>query len=238
MSEGKTVQALTAWERNPRKITPSKLRILAKGLLRYGDLSGVTFNIALQRLATGHQRSTTFNKSTPITITERYDPPTAQGTTAIGYIEENGERFSYREVSWSEEDHTAAALLANEAGGEWDFPELKNLLAELDSGSFDMEFTGFEIPTIENLFGNTGPMGDPSKKLDYSTLDGASVDGKMQDMADGVRKALQIEFQPEHYEEASQLVKFWRDRGAYLGMMLMNHLRVEKEKLTEPVVDE
>lgn len=227
----KTVQALTAWERNPRKITPSRLRILAKGLQKYGDLGGIVFNVQLQRLASGHQRATTFNKSNPVTITERFNPPTEQGTTALGYIEENGERFSYREVAWNEEDHAAAALLANEAGGEWDFPELKNILSELDTGSFDMEHTGFEIHEIENLFGSDGPAADPNKKLDYSALNGESVDGKMQDMADGVRKALQIEFQPEHYEEASQLVKFWRDRGAYLGLMLINHLRVEKEKL-------
>jgi S-DNA-T family DNA segregation ATPase FtsK/SpoIIIE len=46
-----------------------------------------------------------------------------------------------------------------------------------------------------------------------------------------IRKAIQIEFEPEHYEEAQELVKFWREEKAYVGMMLMNHLKNEKNKL-------
>jgi hypothetical protein len=50
-------------------------------------------------------------------------------------------------------------------------------------------------------------------------------------MASGVRKAIQIEFEPDHYEEAQSLVKFWREQGAYVGYMLMEYLRKEKDKL-------
>jgi hypothetical protein len=52
-------------------------------------------------------------------------------------------------------------------------------------------------------------------------------------MSKGVRKAIQIEFEPEHYDEAQELVKFWREKGGYVGMMLMNHLRNEKDKLKQ-----
>lgn len=34
---------------------------------------------------------------------------------------------------------------------EWDFPKLKDLLQELDTGEFDIEITGFDENEIENL---------------------------------------------------------------------------------------
>jgi hypothetical protein len=50
-------------------------------------------------------------------------------------------------------------------------------------------------------------------------------------MTAGVKKAIQIEFEAEHYEQAFELVKFWRERSAYIGGMIMEHLKAEKEKL-------
>lgn len=69
-------------------------------------------------------------------------------------------------------------------------------------------------------------------EVDYSILDGADeLDDLISDMADGVKKAIQIEFEAEHYEEAYELVKFWRERNAYVGGMIMEFLKNEKEKL-------
>lgn len=50
-------------------------------------------------------------------------------------------------------------------------------------------------------------------------------------MRNGVKKAIQIEFEAEHYEEASNLVKFWRERQAYVGSMIIEYLKDEKNKL-------
>ena len=50
-------------------------------------------------------------------------------------------------------------------------------------------------------------------------------------MTNGVKKAIQIEFEADHYEEAFALVKFWRERNAYVGGIIMEHLKAEKEKL-------
>jgi len=50
-------------------------------------------------------------------------------------------------------------------------------------------------------------------------------------MTNGVKKAIQIEFDLEHYEEAFELVKFWREQGAYVGAMIVEHLKAEKQKL-------
>jgi len=54
---------------------------------------------------------------------------------------------------------------------------------------------------------------------------------QLEDMKGGVRKAIQIEFELEHYQEAFDLVKFWRDRGAYVGSMIIEYLKAEKSKL-------
>lgn len=67
--------------------------------------------------------------------------------------------------------------------------------------------------------------------VDYSILDDAGLDGQVEDMAGGVKKAIQIEFEPEHYEEAFALVKFWREQKLYIGGFLMEKLKDEKDKL-------
>jgi ParB-like chromosome segregation protein Spo0J len=67
--------------------------------------------------------------------------------------------------------------------------------------------------------------------VDYSILDDEDVSEQLDDMTNGVKKAIQIEFEAEHYEEAYQLVKFWRERNAYVGGMIMEYLKAEKNKL-------
>jgi hypothetical protein len=57
------------------------------------------------------------------------------------------------------------------------------------------------------------------------------VSEQLEDMTNGVKKAIQIEFEAEHYEEAYALVKFWREKGAYVGGMIIEYLKSEKEKI-------
>lgn len=68
-------------------------------------------------------------------------------------------------------------------------------------------------------------------EVDYSLLDEEDLSDELADMADGVKKAIQIEFEPDHYDEATELVKFWRERGAYVGYMILQYLKEEKDKL-------
>jgi ParB-like chromosome segregation protein Spo0J len=69
--------------------------------------------------------------------------------------------------------------------------------------------------------------------VDYSLLDDASggLDNLVSDMADGVKKAIQIEFEAEHYEEAQALIKFWREQKMYIGGVIIEKLKEEKNKL-------
>jgi hypothetical protein len=66
--------------------------------------------------------------------------------------------------------------------------------------------------------------------VDYSILDDEDVESQLNDMTNGVKKAIQIEFEAEHYEEAYALVKYWREQGGYVGGMIMEFLKAEKEK--------
>lgn len=65
---------------------------------------------------------------------------------------------------------------------------------------------------------------------DYDILDEEDLSGELNSLQEGVRKAIQIEFEPEHYEEAQQVISWWRQQGAYIGMMLIDHLKKEMEK--------
>jgi hypothetical protein len=71
----------------------------------------------------------------------------------------------------------------------------------------------------------------PAQEPDYSILDEEDLSDEIADMESGVRKAIQIEFEAEHYEEAQTLVKFWREREAYIGGMIIEYLKAEKDKL-------
>jgi hypothetical protein len=103
----------------------------------------------------------------------------------------------------------------NTSGGEWDWEVLAN---EWDSEQ--LADWGVDVPNF-------------APDVDYSLLDDDDEDLQKQteQMTAGVKKAIQIEFEAEHYEEAYALVKFWREKDAYVGSMIMEYLKAEKEKL-------
>jgi len=102
----------------------------------------------------------------------------------------------------------------------WDNDLLKLEITDLQEENFNIELLGFDISELNF-----------TTEVDYGILDEEDVSQQLSDMANGVRKAIKIEFEPEHYDEAFELVKFWRDEKAYVGMMLVNYLKAEKNKL-------
>jgi hypothetical protein len=100
----------------------------------------------------------------------------------------------------------------------WNDEMLKLEIEELKFENFDTDLLGWvNLPDFDN-------------KVDYSVLD-ADVDNELDAMTDGVKKAIQIEFDPEEYEEAQELIKFWREKGASVGSMILGFLRIERNKL-------
>lgn len=136
---------------NPRRITDDKLKMLSKSLDAFGDLSGVLYNETTRRLFGGHMRKRVFPPESEIVLEERFIEPTRTGTTALGYIVVDGEKFGYRQVRWEELTEKAAALAANRGAGEWDMPRLSDWLVELDQHNYDLDLTGFSAQEIEDI---------------------------------------------------------------------------------------
>jgi ParB-like chromosome segregation protein Spo0J len=114
---------------------------------------------------------------------------------------------------WTEEQKNEFLIKDNVGFGEWDWDSLAN---EWDAEK--LEDWGLNVLEF-------------SGDIDYSILDDEDLADDLLDMANGVKKAIQIEFESEHYESAYELVKFWRERESYIGGMIMEYLKSEKEKL-------
>ena len=113
----------------------------------------------------------------------------------------------------TEEEQKQFIIKDNVGFGEWDWETLANEWDAEQLGEW-----GLDVWT-------------PPADVDYSILDEEDVSDQLKDMTDGVKKAIQIEFEAEHYDEAYALVKFWRDQKAYVGGMILEYLKSEKEKL-------
>lgn len=101
--------------------------------------------------------------------------------------------------------------LALNAG--WDADLLTAELETLKEMDFDISLTGFdELPDLDD-------------EVDYSLLDGEDAD-----VSEGVKKAIMVDFELEHYDEAYELFKWWRQQDAYVGYMILDHLRKERQK--------
>lgn len=103
------------------------------------------------------------------------------------------------------------------------------------NAGWDEELLALEIQDLKELAVDISLLAfDPSElvttQIDYSVLDDDEIDEQLDEMQQGVRKAIQIEFEPDDYDEAQELVKWWRQQHAYVGYMIIEFLRKEKEK--------
>lgn len=96
----------------------------------------------------------------------------------------------------------------NVSSGQWDWNIIETEFAELDLEGF-----GFDVEF----------------EMDDSFLQDTDLGDQIARLRNGVRKAIQIEFDPEHYEEAKELVKHYRDNGANIGLMLIEILKKNKK---------
>ena len=116
-------------------------------------------------------------------------------------------------VDLNEADEKELNIRLNANTGGWDWDTLAN-----DWEADQLSDWGLDVWKQET-------------NVDYSILDDEDVSEQLSDMTDGVKKAIQIEFEAEHYEEAFALVKYWRGRKAYVGGMIIEYLNAEKNKL-------
>lgn len=164
------IQDLKANPKNPRTITDKRKAMLRKALLEFGDLSGFVYNAKTKHLVSGHQRKDAFDADAVITIQQKYKKPTKNGTTAVGFVELNGERFSYREVLWDEKREKAATIAANKSAGEWDNEILSEWLTELsDDLDLDLDLTMFEDDEMDKMIARTTTVKEHERVIEQET---------------------------------------------------------------------
>lgn len=118
---------------NPRKIAKEEKEKLKRSLIEFGYVDPIIYNKRNMFVVGGNQRLTVLRelaKEDP----ERWDI-----------------KYDMVEEDLDEEMEKALNLALNKISGEWDFPKLKELLVELDTGAFDIEITGFSLDEIKSF---------------------------------------------------------------------------------------
>ena len=118
-------------------------------------------------------------------------------------------------VDWDEDKQRQFIIKDNLSGGEWDWEMLAN-----QWNAEELADWGLDVWT-------------PPSEVDYGLLENTGLEGQIGELEAGVRKAIQIEFEPQDYDEAAELVKWWRQQGAYVGAMLVEHLKTMKDHRVE-----
>ena len=165
------------YSKNPRTINKRQFTDLEKWLRELGDLSGIVHDLNSDEIISGNQRGRVFDiNSCKIVLTEELDEPDAQGTVAMGYVVWDGQRYGYRAVRWTPRQAEQANIVANKAGGEWDWDILANQFDVpdlLDWGFTDFEFgIGKDDIDWSDAFGNL-PDGDraPFQQMTFTLHD-------------------------------------------------------------------
>ena len=97
----------------------------------------------------------------------------------------------------------------NKNTGEWNWDELANAfdVEELtDWGFNEDQLVGFS-------------------DIDYSILEDEQIDKELDELNEGSRKAIQVEFKLEDYEEAYKLINKLRNQGEYVGGFILEVLK-------------
>lgn len=135
----KKVADLTPADYNPRTITDEAIGRLTKSLAELGNLQPITWNVRTGRIVGGHQRLKCYQ--------------------AMGKKE-----VEVWAVDLSEDKEKAANLALNKLAGEFDPLRLKDLVEQLDSGTMDLEITGFSMDELAAMMEAAPP--EISKDID------------------------------------------------------------------------
>ena len=118
---------------------------LKKSILEFDYIDPVIWNKRTDQIVGGHQRIKVLKD--------------------LGYTE-----LDVSVVDLSEAKEKALNIALNKISGEWDWPKLKDLLVELDTGEFDIEITGFDLKEMEEIF---SIYGEPKNEAPEAQIDRA-----------------------------------------------------------------
>jgi len=116
---------------NPRKnLEPGDIEYdkLQKSIMEFGEVDPIVWNETTGNIVGGHQR--------------------------FKVLRDMGqEDFDVSVVNLDIAKEGALNIALNKIAGEWDYLKLKDLIAEIDTGAFDIGITGFDAEELKELFG-------------------------------------------------------------------------------------
>ena len=192
-------------DRNTNRHTHSGMELLSKSVSKVGAIESISVTEE-GTIISGHARKETFDKlgMKPVEVTIQADE--------YPVIVRN-------DIKDNTKEYYEAQILANTTAKkniDIDTELIEEIAIEYD---LDIEELGVEVEAFES-------------EPDYSILENDDdLMSQIESMQNGVKKSIQIEFEAEHYKEAYEIVKFWREKKAYVGGMIMEYLKAEKEKL-------
>lgn len=126
--EKKKISDLRAAPYNPRKISKEQMDRLIGSIQEFDVVEPVVWNKKTGNVVGGHQRLIALQ---------------AMGRTEVDVVV----------VDIKESKEKALNIALNKISGEWDFPKLKEVILEIDTGEFPIELTGFDYAELEKLIG-------------------------------------------------------------------------------------
>ena len=109
----------------------------------------------------------------------------------------------------TEEQKEEFIVKDNVGFGEWDWDILGNEWNNEKLGEWGMD------------------VWQPEEAVDYSVLEDLDLGSTLEDKEAGVKRAIQIEFEPEHYDEAVLLINTARKAGKNVGLIVLNAFKNE-----------
>lgn len=122
---------------NPRKdLTPEDpaYKKLKKSIIEFDYIDPIIWNIQTGNIVGGHQRLKILDE--------------------LNHSKKNGDyKLQVSVVDLTPHKEKVLNIALNKHSGEWDYPKLKDLIVEIDTGEIDIEITGFDQEELERLFG-------------------------------------------------------------------------------------
>lgn len=153
---------------NPRKITPEAKKKLKDNIKRVGILGGIVWNERTKNLVSGHQRLSIIDEI------NRYNPDT----------QENDYLVRVEVVDFDEKTEKEQNLFMNNRNvqGEFDFDELRNMIADIDytlAGLTDFDLNMLGIGEIEEYdFSHSFSIKEEAKDEEVNALYEATKGGE------------------------------------------------------------
>lgn len=126
-----SIKKLNPAKYNPRKDLqpddPEYIK-LKRSMEEFGDVDPIVWNEQTGNIIGGHQRFKI-------------------------YQEMGHKKIKVSVVNLTEKAEAVLNIALNKISGEWDYPKLKDLISEIDTGEFDIDLTGFDQEDLDKLFG-------------------------------------------------------------------------------------